>query len=174
MCVCGGNVKCLDLIYLSGQQGADWGSPELCLKRHQSSRSSILPHPPSLSVSAVAGEQSRAQKSPWSTPDPGDGRNHIKSAVTQSHCQGVATRESIAPVLTPCPIPRNTSDASYQPAASKPGRHSNEWSNFHSDLRRRGINLELYVLTKPACLDTVKRSAMPACFAFNGTDLWFG
>ncbi|TNN80202.1 hypothetical protein EYF80_009527 [Liparis tanakae] len=41
---------------------------------------------------AVAGEQSRAQKSPSSASDPGDRRNHIISAVTQSHCQGVAGR----------------------------------------------------------------------------------
>ncbi|KAJ4939346.1 hypothetical protein JOQ06_028795 [Pogonophryne albipinna] len=37
---------------------------------------------------AVAGEQSRAQQSPSSASDPGDKRNHIISAVTQSHCQG--------------------------------------------------------------------------------------
>ena len=41
---------------------------------------------------AVAGKQSRAQKSPSSASDPGDRRNHIISAVTQSHCQGVVER----------------------------------------------------------------------------------
>lgn len=41
---------------------------------------------------AVAGEESRAQKSPSSASDPGDRRNHIISAVTQSHCQGVVER----------------------------------------------------------------------------------
>lgn len=46
----------------------------------------------SLSVMAVAGEQSSAQKSPSSTSDPGDRRNHIISAVTQSHCQGVVEK----------------------------------------------------------------------------------
>lgn len=51
----------------------------------------LFPSPSS--VTAVAGEQSRAQRSPWSTPDPGDRRDHIISAVTQSHCQGVAARE---------------------------------------------------------------------------------
>lgn len=45
-----------------------------------------------LTVMAVAGKQSRAQKSPSSASDPGDRRNHIISAVTQSHCQGVVER----------------------------------------------------------------------------------
>lgn len=45
-----------------------------------------------LSVMVVAGEQGRAQKSPSSASDPGDRRNHIISAVTQSHCQGVVER----------------------------------------------------------------------------------
>ena len=90
-----GTRKCLaeqrDLISLSvkhGQQGTDWGISKPCEKCHWSSRSSIFFFSPS--VMAVAGEQSRAQKSPSSASDPGDRRNHIISAVTQSHCQGVA------------------------------------------------------------------------------------
>lgn len=88
-----GTRKCLaehrDLISLSvkhGQQGTDWGISKPCEKCHWSSCSSIFFSP---SVMAVAGEQSRAQKSPSSASDPGDRRNHIISAVTQSHCQGV-------------------------------------------------------------------------------------
>ena len=82
-----------DLISLSakhGQQGTDWGISKPCEKCHWSSCSSIFFL---LSVMAVAGKQSRAQKSPSSASDPGDRRNHIISAVTQSHCQGVVERE---------------------------------------------------------------------------------
>lgn len=52
-----------------------------------------------LSVMAVAGEQSRAQKSPSSASNPEDRRNHIISAVTQSHCQGVVEREHAAALV---------------------------------------------------------------------------
>lgn len=50
---------------------------------------------------AVAGEQSRAQKSPSSASDPGDRRNHIISAVTQSHCQGVVEKARSRSDVTP-------------------------------------------------------------------------
>lgn len=147
---------------------------ESCEKRHQSSRSNIffLLLPPFCHSCRRRAKQS--PKSPWSTPDPGDGRNHIISAVTQSHCQGVVARESIARVLTRCWIPRNTSDALSQPPARKPGCHSNELSKFHSFLRWRSSTLASYVLTKPAHLEMIEVGAMPACSVFNRTDLRFG
>lgn len=127
-----------DLISLSvkhGQQGADWGISEPCEKCHWSSRSSFFFF---LSVMAVAGEQSRAQKSPSSASDPGDRRNHIISAVTQSHCQGVV-EESARRLLVWCWKPRNTSVASSQPLArTKPQfeqvRHISQWFKVEKHL----------------------------------------
>lgn len=66
-------------------------------------------------VMAVADKQSSAQKSPSSAIDPRDRRNHIISAVTQTHCQGVLETAHISSgVMLET---QNTSDASSQPAA---------------------------------------------------------
>lgn len=91
----GANPKHSDLISLSdaGQQATDRGISESCEKCHRSSAQVGFFSPP-LSVTAVAGEQGRPQKSPSSALDPGDGRNHIISTVRQSHCQERASHES--------------------------------------------------------------------------------
>lgn len=67
-----------------------------------------------LSVMAVAAEQNRTQKSPSSALDPGDRRNHIISAVIQSHRQGVKRAHSSSGVMLET---HNTPDASSQPLA---------------------------------------------------------
>lgn len=106
---------------------------------------------PPLSVTAVAGEQGRPQKSPSSAPDPGDGRNHIISAVRQSHCQERASHESNAEYPEIPQMPR----LSLRP--KKTGCRSNERSKFHNDLRQRGAAPALVVLTKLPRVDMGRR-----------------
>ena len=115
-----GTRKCLaeqrDLISLSvkhGQQGTDWGISKPCEKCHWSSRSSIFFFPLLSWLSPASKAEPRSLHHQPQTPGTGEITLYLLShKVTVK-----VWRREHAAALVWCWRPRNTSDASSQPAA---------------------------------------------------------